>query len=190
MTVLLQISVSVDGYVAGADISEDEPMGRDGERLHDWMFRTDDDVHGEIQREVKATAGAVVVGKRTFDLGVGPWGDVPYPLPTFVVTHEVRDDLVMKSGTFTFVTDGVESAIQRAKAAAGGKDVIVMGGATIAQQALRAGLVEEIHLAVAHVLLGGGTRLFDALGSAVELEPLRVVDLPYATRLRFRVLQG
>lgn len=187
MTVLLNITMSVDGFIAGPDVGPDEPMGRGGEELHEWMFRAEGDVHGELQAEAKAKYGAVVVGKRTFDLGLENWGDVPQPIPTVVVTHEAREDLPMRSGTFTFVTGGVEAAVERARAIAGGKDVLVMGGAEIASQALRAGLVERIELYVAHRLLGGGTRLFDELDEPVELEALDVAELPYATRLRLRV---
>lgn len=187
MTVNLWITMSVDGFIAGPDVGPDEPMGRGGEELHEWMFRAEGDVHGALQVEAKAKYGAAVIGKRMFTLGLEPWGDVPIPVPTFVVTHEAREDLPMSSGTFTFVTDGVEAALERAKAVAGDKDVVVMGGAEIASQALRAGLVEQIELYVAHRLLGGGTRLFDELDEPVELEALDVAELPHATRLRLRV---
>ncbi|MFC7649703.1 dihydrofolate reductase family protein [Streptosporangium lutulentum] len=113
-------------------------MGRGGQRLHDWIFNASpNDADAEVIRELFTTTGAVVLGRRTFDVSLGEWEDTPFPAPSFVLTHEVRDELAMKSGTFTFVTDGVESALRLARAAAGEKNVIVMG-ADVSQQVLRA----------------------------------------------------
>src|SRR5918998_1245562 len=155
--VMLDMSVSLDGIGAGPNPSEQDRMGAGGERLHEWMpFYADGDstagvpagseADAKMVRELLAATGAVVLGKRTFDLGLEPWGGTPFPVPCFVLTHETRDDLVTATGTFAFVTDGVELAVHRAQAAAGDKDVLVMGGPTVAQQAVRAGLVDEISL--------------------------------------------
>ena len=178
-------------------------MGTGGERLHAWFPFYDpeqeptagvpaaSEVDARMVRELFAATGAVVLGKRTFDLGLEPWGGTPFPVPCFVLIHEARDDLVTATGTFAFVTDGIERAVRRAQAAAGDKDVLVMGGPTAAQEALRAGLVEEIRLHLVPVLFGAGTRLFDDLGTKhIELDPTEVVASPAATHLRFRVVRS
>ncbi len=199
--VVLDMSVSLDGIGAGPNPSEEDRMGVGGERLHAWHPFDDPEQEstasvpaaGEadtrVVRELFAATGAVVLGKRTFDLGLEPWGGTPFPVPCFVLTHEARDDLVTASGTFAFVTDGIERAVRRAQAAAGDKDVLVMGGPAVAQQAVRAGLVDEIRLHLVPVLFGAGTRLFDDLGTKhIELEPTEVVASPAATHLGFRVV--
>jgi dihydrofolate reductase len=189
VAVVLDITTSLDGYVAAP--------GDDVERLHRWIFEgadTDPVVRGgdtygphDIIREAFESAGAVVMGRRTFgDEPGGRWGDAPpFEMPCFVVTHQTRDPLVVGATTFTFV-DGVDAAVAQARAAAGAKDVHLMGGAAVAQQALRAGLVDEVQLHVASVLLGDGLRLFDGVGG-IELEPLRISETPGATHLRYRV---
>lgn len=200
--VLLNMSVSLDGFNAGPDIDVDRPMGEGGERLHDWLFHEDSDravaaggsspsgMDVEVARELSAATGAVVIGRRTFDLGVRLWADTPYPVPCIVLTHEARPRLVMKSAAFTFVTDGIESALQQAQAAAGDKTVLLMGGADIAQQYVRAGLVDEIQIQLVPVLFGAGTRLFDHLGPHhIELERIRTSESPHVTHLRFRVVR-
>jgi dihydrofolate reductase len=200
--VVLDMSISLDGIGAGPNPNEADRMGAGGERLHAWMPFYDpehdptagvpaaNEVDARKVRELMA-AGAVVLGKRTFDLGLEPWGGTPFPVACFVLTHEARDDLVTKTGTFAFVTDGVESAVHRAQAAAGDKDVLVMGGPTVARQAVRAGLVDEIRLHLVPVLFGAGTRLFDDLGTKhIELEPTEVVASPAAMHLRFRVVKS
>ncbi|AWS45345.1 deaminase [Streptosporangium sp. 'caverna'] len=188
--VILHVTMSLDGFMAGPDISVELPMGRGGPRLHDWIFNaSSNNVDGGVIRELFATTGAVVLGRRTFDVSLGEWEDTPFPAPSFVLTHEVREELAMKSGTFTFVTDGVESALRLARAAAGEKNVIVMG-ADVSQQILRAGLLDEIHLQIAPVLIGEGRRLFDHLGTDhIELERTRVIESPHATHLEFRVVK-
>jgi dihydrofolate reductase len=201
--VVLDMSVSLDGIGAGPNPNEVDRMGAGGERLHAWFPFYDPEqestagvpaageADARMVRELFAATGAVVLGKRTFDLGLEPWGGTPFPVPCFVLTHEARDDLVTKTGTFAFVTDGVERAPHRAQAAAGDKDVLVMGGPTVAQQAVRAGLVDEIRLHVVPVLFGDGIRLFDDLGTKhIELEPTEVVASPAATHLRFRVVKS
>jgi dihydrofolate reductase len=201
--VVLDMSVSLDGIGAGPNPSEENRMGVGGDRLHEWMPSydpTQDPAAGVpaarqadarmVQELFAAAKGAVVLGKRTFDLGLEPWGGTPFPTPCFVVTHKARDDLVTKTGTFAFVTDGIERAVRRAQAAAGDKDVLVMGGPTIAQQAVRAGLVDEISIHVVPVLLGAGSRLFEHLGpEAIELEPIELIASPQVTHLRFRVVK-
>jgi dihydrofolate reductase len=200
-SVLLDVSMSLDGFIAGPNVGVGLPLGEGGERLHDWMSSADPDRAGdwhrtgasdldaEVKQELLVTTGAVVMGRRTFDVGVGPWGDTPFPVPCFVLTHEARDPLVKESGTFTFVTDGIQGALRRAQAAAGGKHVSLMG-ADLAQQVLSAGLLDELHIHLAPVLIGAGTRLFDNLGSNhIELERTRLIESPLATHLTFRVVR-
>jgi dihydrofolate reductase len=191
--VVLTFSMSLDGFIAGPDVRVGQPMGAGGERLHEWLLSEKAAAHGvdaEMGRELLATAGAVVLGKRTFDVGVELWGDTPYPVPSFVLTQEAREELVMKSARFTFVNDGIESALRQARAAAGEKDIIVMG-ADVAQQALKAGLVDEMFLQLVPVLLGAGRRLFDHLDvGPIELVRTRVAESPTVTHLRFRVVDG
>jgi dihydrofolate reductase len=185
--VVLHFSMSLDGFVAGPEISAEHPMGQGGERLHEWMFGAVGPEDRRIMDETHSAAGAVVLGKRTFDIGVGLWGDTPYPAPSFVLGHEGRAPLVMKSAAFTFVGDGIESAIAMAKAAAGERDVVVMGACT-AQQALAAGLADELRLQLVPVLMGAGSRLFDNLGNDhIELVRTRVVPSSSVTHLDFRV---
>jgi dihydrofolate reductase len=201
--VVLDMSVSLDGIGAGPNPNEVDRMGAGGERLHEWFPFYDPEqestagvpaageADARMVRELFAATGAVVLGKRTFDLGLEPWGGTPFPVPCFVLTHEARDDLVTNTGTFAFVTDGIERAVRRAQAAAGDKDVLVMGGPTVARQAVRTGLVDEIRLHLVPVLFGAGTRLFDDLGTKhIELEPTEVVASPAATHLRFRVVKS
>ncbi|MGW5559453.1 dihydrofolate reductase family protein [Micromonospora sp. NPDC003944] len=197
---VLSMSVSVDGFAAGPDVSAEQPMGRGGERLHEWLFRTDGDravaaggvtpvgVDAAQVRERHATTGAVVVGRRTFDVGVDLWQDTPFPVPCFVVTHESRAPMTMKSDVFTFVDDGLPSALRQARHAAGDRDVLIMGGPTIGGQFVKAGLVDEIHIQLVPVLLGAGTRLFDHLGTDhIDLERTAVIESPHVTHLRFDV---
>jgi dihydrofolate reductase len=182
---ILDISVSLDGFVAGPDPSDDEPLGRGGDRLHEWAFATrafqrqhggeggDDNAESAVVEERLARVGAEIMGRRMFSGGAGPWEDdhhadgwwgpnPPFHHPVFVLTHHARPPLEMEGDTtFTFVTDGIEAALEQARAAAGDRDVLVAGGADAAQQYLRGGLVDELHLAVAPVLLGSGRRLFE-----------------------------
>ena len=201
--VVLDMSISLDGIGAGPNPNEVDRMGAGGERLHAWFPFYDPEqestagvpaageADARMVRELFAATGAVVLGKRTFDLGLEPWGGTPFPVPCFVLTHEIRDDLVTNTGTFAFVTDGIERAVRRAQAAARDKDVLVMGGPTVARQAVRAGLVDEIRLHLVPVLFGAGTRLFDDLGTKhIELDPTEVVASPAVTHLRFRVVKS
>src|SRR5829696_2145168 len=207
--VILDISTSLDGYVAGPRPTLDDPLGEGGEGLHEWVvrletWRTQHGLEGgvtgedsELVDEYVARQGAVVMGRKMFSGGSGPWEDdpnaggwwgdePPFRVPVFVVTHHEREPLVLKGTTMTFVTDGVEAAIAQAREAAAGKDVAVAGGADVAQQALAAGLLDEIQLHVSPVLLGGGTLLFGDLDAPVALERTRVVDSPNAAHLRYR----
>jgi len=206
----LDISISLDGYVAGPNPSEENPLGIGGEQLHEWAlpleaWRRPHGLEGgevnrssEVMEETQANLGATVMGRNMFG-GEGSWdakpwegwwGDEPpFHMPVFVITHHDREPLVKDGGTtFTFVTDGIESALAQAEEAAGGKDIGLAGGADVAQQFLRAGLVDEMQLHVVPVLLGGGTRLLDNLeGANLELEFIRVLAAPGVTHLRYRV---
>lgn len=205
------ISMSVDGFIAGPNPSEEQPLGEGGEQLHEWALTLAAwrKPHGLEGGEVNASTGvleeslgnigATVMGRNMFGGGPGPWredpwegwwgDDPPFHTPVFVLTHHEREPLRKQGGTtFTFVTDGIESALEQAKEAAGGKDVSLGGGAAVFQQYLAAGLVDELQLSVVPILLGDGTRLFDNVaGADVKLEPVRVVDAPGVTHLTYRV---
>lgn len=192
--VRVSISVSLDGYSSGPDVSEQEPMGVGGERLHRWLFPAAggdaDPADAAVSADLFARTGAVVVGRRTYDIGVDLWGDTPFPVPTFVVTHREHEPRPMTSAAFTFVTDGVTSAVAQAVAAAEDKDVLVMGGAEIVRQALGAGLVDEVTLNLVPVLLHRGARLLDLDGDQhTELVRTGVVATAEATHLTFRVVR-
>jgi dihydrofolate reductase len=187
--VICDMSMSLDGYVTGPNDSREHPFGDGAEGLHDWITvaATDDD--RALLREVLERTGAVVMGRTSFDKneGDGGWGDKG-PLgdtPCFVVTHHAPTD-TEHPPVFTFVTDGVSSALEHAARAASGKDVH-LHGASVMQQALPLGLVDEIHLHLMPVLLGGGTPLFAGLDAAVRLERTRAIITPAATHLRFEV---
>lgn len=186
--VVLSKSMSLDGFVAGASVGVDSPMGIGGARLHEWFLNgPTSDTNARLARESTAAVGAVILGKRTFDVGVDIWRGTPYPAPTFVLTHKARPDRVEKGGTFTFVTDGIESALEKAQAVAGDKNIVLMG-ADISDQYVKAGLVDEIHVTVIPVLFGEGTRLFDRIGARhVELEYTMVTESAGVTHLRLRV---
>jgi dihydrofolate reductase len=182
--------MSLDGFVAGAHVGVDLPMGAGGPRLHEWFLNgPTSTLNADLVRDSAAAIGAAILGRRTFDVGVDLWGDTPYPVPTFVLTHDARPERVEKSASFTFVTDGIERALEKAQVAAGDKDVVLMG-ADVSNQYLRAGLVDEIHLTVIPVLFGEGTRLFDRLGSShIELEYTMVAESAGVTHLRLRVVR-
>jgi dihydrofolate reductase len=198
--VVLDISMSLDGFVTGPRPRAGVPLGEGGQRLHDWMLcgaagpgeppghGETADVNGAVARQLFATTGAVLMGRRMFDLGVGPWGDTPFPVPCFVLTHQAHEDVVMASGTFTFFTTGLAAALDRAKAAADGKNVLAHSP-DVAQQLLRAGLLDEIQLHLVPILLGAGRRLFDYTGEAAsrDLELTRVIEAPGVTHLHYRL---
>ena len=184
--VVLDVSMSLDGFTAGPDVGPAEPMGVGGERLHEWMAGTGPEGAVDVSacREVDARVGATVIGRRTFDLGLGPWGGTPWPgVPSFVVTHRVREDLLGDNGG-TFAFDGLEAAARRARDAAGDKDVLVLG-AQVARQLLTAGLLDEVHLHLVPLLLGRGTPLFD--GEQADLIPDGKPVAGAVTHLRYRV---
>ncbi|MGN9910190.1 dihydrofolate reductase family protein [Phytohabitans sp. LJ34] len=187
--VTADISVSLDGFVTGPDDSPAVPLGHDGERLHRWIYNLstwrarvgldggEASRDAEILEEGFATVGAHVIGRRMYDHGEKPWGDEPpFHLPVFVVTHESRPVLRRSGGTrFEFVTGGVAAAVSQALIAAGGRDVSVLGGASVLRQCLRAGLLDEVTLHVVPVLMGDGQRLFDRVsGGPRELPVTRV----------------
>lgn len=190
-----EITMSLDGFVAAPGVSQEHPLGVGGERLHDWLFEGARDPDGPDRRaadEFFALTGAFVLGRRTFDLGEGPWGeDGAFGRPCFVLTSRARETLVRGPTSFTFVTDGAVSALAQARAAAGERDVCVMGGATAIQEFLCLGLLDELHIHIAPILLGGGTRLFDGGGLVTAtLERTWIRESPYATHLRFVVRKG
>ena len=189
--VTADISMSLDGFVTEPNPGGENPLGDDPGRLHDWMFDEKTATDAEIVDEIYASAGAVLIGKRMFDVGVEPWGDPPpFGMPVFVLTHESRDPLPRQGGTtYYFVTGGLEAALADARAAAGDKNVGIWGGANTVTQYLQAGLLDELQIHVIPILLGNGVRLFQDLSPAgFELTKTRSIDTPRATHLRFSVL--
>jgi dihydrofolate reductase len=207
--VFCDLSMSLDGYVAGPNQTLEEPLGRGGERLHEWAFRLKSfrEQHGmeggetgpddDVAREWIEGMGAVVMGRRMFSSGDGPWesdpkadgwwgDDPPFHAPVFVLTHHARETVAKEGGTsYVFVTDGVEAALEQARAAAGDQNVQVGGGGSVVQQFLRAGLLDELNVHLVPVLLGdGGVRLLDGL-EPTELELARVVESSDVTHLRY-----
>ncbi|SCE82492.1 RibD C-terminal domain-containing protein [Micromonospora coriariae] len=204
-----QLSISLDGYVAGPDQSRQDPLGRGGLRLHEWFFGLDSwraqhgltggerGVDADLVEELTRDVGAYVLGRRMFGGGDGDWDeswqgwwgdDPPFQTPVFVLTHHPRAPLVMRGGTeFRFVTDGIGSALRQAREAAGDRQVSVGGGASTVRQYLAAGLIDTLHLHLVPVLLGAGERLFD--GIAPRLEQVAVVAGPTVAHLRYRVLR-
>jgi dihydrofolate reductase len=183
----VNISMSVDGFVTGPNINEHPGLGEGGEILHGWLGEGDTE---KILREnLFAPAGAVITSRKVFD-GTAGWGDDGfYRMPVYVLTHRPHEVIVKDETTFTFVTEGVEHAVAQAATAAGDKKVHVMGGASVIQQILRAGLADELLLHVAPLLLGDGTRLFEHVGGPIQLERTEVVQSKFATHLRFNVLK-
>lgn len=187
--VISSLSISLDGFIAAPNDNRDQPLGDNGKRLHEWMSHGE---NHEILDELVQSAGAVVMGRRSYDQCEGPggWGDGG-PLgksPCFVLTHRVPQEIAAPS-VFTFVTDGIEHAIEQAKAAAGDQ-YVGLHGASTAQQCVNAGLLDEIQLHLVPIFLGGGVRLLDQLDPrTVELERTRVVEAPGVTHLRFRVVK-
>ena len=204
------ITMSLDGFVAGPNQSVDNPLGIGGMRLHEWVIELEAwrGQHGleggEVNQsspvfaEMFANSGATVMGRNMFGGHPGGWDasnpwngwwgtDPPYHHPVFVITHYPRDPLVMEGGTtFNFVTDGIQSALEQARRAAGGKDVLVAGGASVANQYLKAGLVDEMHINLVPILLGSGERLFAGVGDDLHgLELVRTVAAPKVTHLKY-----
>ena len=195
-------ATSLDGFIAGPNDGPEVPMGEGGERLLAWYFGGDTEYRlpgtemvfkvspgtAEYLLETSTTTGALVTGRRTFDLTRGWGGGHPLGVPVFVLTHSVSQEWVYEGSPFTFVRDGLESAVAQAKAAAGDKDVGVIG-ANLVQQCIRAGLLDEIHLDLVPVLLGDGVRLFEQGIEPIELESTRVIEGAGVTHLTFRVVK-
>jgi dihydrofolate reductase len=201
--VAMGLSMSLDGFIAGPNDGPELPLGEGGERLFAWYSGGDTEYglpgtemvfrvspqSAELLREAHSKMGAFVTGRRTFDITNGWGGNPPLGVPTFVVSHTVPQEWVYEGSPFTFVTEGVESAVEQARAVAGDKDVAV-GAASIVQQCLRAGLLDEIHLDLVPVLLGDGVRLFEHLGTGpIELESTQVIEGAGVTHLTFRVVK-
>lgn len=209
------ISSSLDGFVAGPNQTLEQPLGEGGEQLHEWVLPLASwrERHGmsggetgaddEVMKESIGRAGAVVMGRRMFSSGAGPWEDdtnadgwwgdePPFHAPVFILTHHPREPAEKQGGTtFTFVTDGIEAAFEQARSTAGDKDIQVAGGASVIQQYLNAGLLDEFQVHVVPIFLGGGVRLFDDLGGQPSgLELTRVVDSPAVTHLSYRVVKS
>jgi dihydrofolate reductase len=207
--VTCQISISLDGFVAGPNQSVEDPIGEGGMRLHRWVFKTDSwrRQHGseggersadsDVADEVVRDVGAYIMGRKMFGGGDGAWDvtwrgwwgeDPPYHTPVFVLTHHEREPLPMQGGTrFTFVTDGIESALEEARAAAGDRNVTIAGGASTVQQYLAAGMLDELYLHIVPVILGAGERLLEGVGDPA-LEPVEVVASPAVTHVKYRVV--
>jgi dihydrofolate reductase len=201
--VIVELSISLDGFVAGPNDGLDNPLGDGGGRLFDWYQSGDTELvlpgtdmifrvqraSADLLRDQWSTFGSGVAGRRMFDIARGWDGKPPVDGPAFIVTHHPPQEWIYDGSPFTFVTDGVESAVRQAIAAANGKNVSI-SSASIAQQCLNAGLLDEIHLDLAPVLLGGGVRLFDNLRVApVELEQIRIVQTTDVTHLHYRVIK-
>lgn len=209
--VRVNVSMSLDGFVAGPNPTLEEPLGKNGEELHEWVLPTRAwrEQHGleggeaneesDMVREGIASVGAHVMGRKMFSGGSGPWEDdprgmgwwgdePPFHAPVYILTHHQREPEEMEGGTtFYFVTDGIEAAVEHARAAAGGRDVAIAGGGNAVQQALAAGLVDELQIHVAPILLGDGTRLFGEGAEPIRLEATRVLASPRATHVTFDV---
>jgi dihydrofolate reductase len=213
--VVFEITMSLDGYVAGPNQTLEEPLGRRGEELHEWVVRLASwrERHGleggetgpdsDLVTKSIDNQGAILMGRRMFSNGEGPWDDdpkadgwwgddPPFRVPVFVLTHHAREPVPKQGGTiFNFVTDGIESALEQARAAAGDKDVYISGGASVIQQYLAAGLVDEFLLHVTPILLGDGVRLFENVGpEAGELELVETIPSELVTHLRYRITRG
>ena len=208
--VTCQISISLDGFAAGPNQSPENPLGVGGERLHDWAIATESwrrqhgkpggerNADSELVDALTANVGAYIMGRKMFGGGDGPWDeswrgwwgeDPPFHTPVYVLTHHPREPLEMEGGTtFHFVTDGIEAALEQARAEAGEGDVAIAGGASTVQQFLAAGLLDELYLHIAPVILGGGERLLENVGDP-KLEPVEVVGSPAATHIKYRVVR-
>jgi dihydrofolate reductase len=212
--VIFDITTSVDGFVAGPNASLENPLGEGGMQLHDWATVTrawrerhgmeggESNADSDLIAESLARQGALIMGRRMFSGGSGTWeddpnrdgwwgDDPPFHNPVFVLTHHPRETVIKdESTTFTFVTDGIEAALEQARAAAADKDVFVVGGAETVQQYLAAGLIDGFEIHVAPMLLGAGTQLFGELGANLpQVELDRVVSSSAATHLRYRVVK-
>ena len=201
--VMSGLTMSLDGFIAAPNDGPENPLGEGGMRLFDWYSSGDTEYvvpsgemtfkvskqSAEMLREAFSSIGAIVTSRRTFDITNGWGGKHPLDAPVFVLTHNVPEGWDYEGSPFTFVTDGVESAVEKAKAVAGDENVAV-GAASLAQQCLRAGILDEVHVDLVPVLLGGGVRFFDDLGAQIELERTRLIEAPDVTHITFRVVKG
>jgi dihydrofolate reductase len=207
--VTCQISISLDGFVAGPNQSLDNPLGEGGLRLHEWVFATaswrqqqgqsggEHSVDSEVVGGLFENVGAYILGRKMFGGGGGAWDsswkgwwgdDPPYHVPVFVLTHHARDPLPMQGGTtFNFVTAGIHSALEQARSAAGDKDVVIAGGAHTVQQFMAAGLLDELYLHIVPVVLGAGERLLENVGDQT-LVPVKVIASPAVTHVKYRIV--
>jgi dihydrofolate reductase len=207
-SVTCQISVSLDGFVAGPNQSLENPIGEGGMRLHEWAFVTDSwraqqglqggehNADAEVIEELFQGIGAYIMGRKMFGGGHGPWDETwrgwwgenpPFHAPVFVLSHHARAPLSMQGGTmFTYVTDGIQSALEQARAAAGEKDVAVAGGASAVRQYLAAEMLDELYLHIVPIILGAGERLLEDVGDPA-LEPVEVIASPAVTHIRYRI---
>jgi dihydrofolate reductase len=207
--VTCQISISLDGFVAGPNQSEKDPLGEGGMRLHQWALPTEAwrrphglaggerNADSEVIDEVGRGVGAHIMGRNMFGGGPGPWDEEwrgwwgeepPFHAPVFVLTHHEREPLSMGGGTtFTFVTDGIEAALDQARTAAGEADVAIAGGASAARHYLAAGLLDELYLHIVPTVLGAGERLLEDVGDP-GFEPVKVVASPAVTHVKYRVV--
>jgi dihydrofolate reductase len=206
--VTCQISVSLDGFAAGPNQSLENPLGEGGMRLHEWAFATDSwrrehglqggehNADAEVIEELFQGIGAIIMGRNMFGGGHGPWDETwrgwwgenpPFHAPVFVLTHHARAPLSMQGGTtFTFVADGIQSALEQARAAAGETDVAIAGGASAVRQYLAAGVLDELYLHIVPIILGAGERLLEDVGDPT-LEPVGVIASPAVTHIRYRI---
>jgi dihydrofolate reductase len=209
-SVRCQISISLDGFVAGPNQSLEDPIGEGGMRLHEWAFVTESwraqqgleggerSADADVIDEVFEGVGAYIMGRKMFGGGEGPWDESwtgwwgenpPFHAPVFVLTHHARAPLSMKGGTtFTFVTDGIQSALKQARTAAGEKDVVIAGGAAAVQQSLAAGLLDELYLHIVPIILGAGERLLEHVGDPT-LEPVKVIASSAVSHIKYRVVR-
>lgn len=207
-----QLAVSIDGYSAGPNQSDENPLGVGGEDLHAWALELEAwrKPHGleggevnastPVMEEQQTNVGATVMGRKMFGGGPGPWREdpqwngwwgenPPFHMPVFVLTHHPREPLEMEGGTtFLFVTEGIEPALEQAKQAAADRDVLIAGGASVVQQYLAAGLVDEFQLNIVPIVLGGGERLLVNVGN-LKLEQVRAIDAPGVTHIKYRVVR-
>jgi len=208
-SVTCQISISLDGFVAGPNQSLENPIGEGGLRLHQWVFETASwreqqglgggahTADSEVAAEVVQNVGAYIMGRKMFGGGDGPWDetwrgwwgdDPPYHVPVFVLTHHPRQPITMRGTTFTFVTDGIASALEQARSAAGKRDVTIAGGAQTVRQYLAAGMLDELYLHIVPVILGAGERLLEDVGDPT-LEPIKVIASPAVTHIKYRIVR-
>jgi dihydrofolate reductase len=209
--VICQISISLDGFVAGPNQSLENPIGEGGLRLHEWVFATASwreqqgqtggarGVDSEVIDEVVKNVGAYIMGRKMFGGGGGPWNqawkgwwgdDPPYHVPVFVLTHHARGPLLMQGGTtFTFVSTGIRSALEQAGSAAGDKDIMIAGGAHTIQQFIAAGMLDELYLHIVPIVLGTGERLLENVGDPT-LQPIKVIASPAVTHVKYRLVRS